>query len=238
MRTSILALGAAALVSAARYPKSYGTLHSARFLPRQEEPAPSPEPSPERCMAREEADHLVDVYAQSITSFSEDLLEMYLSTTFVDISDSINMFIHKPLGAPTFETKEVFIEKQRTGAHFPVDVLSVDAYDCASVALQWVSYFGQAEMPAKGVTVLKTVWEDEMWKMSHIIVEYNALVWLLNMGGSYTWQGKTYTGAEPDATTLPYVYERDGEEPVVPEEPLVEESEESVEDKPAEGKDE
>ncbi|SPO03009.1 uncharacterized protein DNG_05690 [Cephalotrichum gorgonifer] len=254
MRASVLALaGLAAVASASsRYPRSYGAnapafspRHAPRFSgrysrlsTRQEdpvaEPEPVPEPAPERCMTREEADHIVDVYAQSITAFDEELLETYLTDDFVDISDSINMFIHQPLGGPTFDTKPDFIEKQRLGLHFPVDVLSVDAYDCASVALQWVSYFGQADLPAKGLTILKVAWEDERWKMSHIIVEFNALVWLVNMGGSYTWAGETYTGAAPDAGTLPYLYERKGQEPV--EEAPVEEpaKEEPVEEEPVE----
>lgn len=112
-----------------------------RPLPRQEDS----DPEPQRCMTRAEADHLVDVYARSIAAFSGGLLQTYLAKSFVDVSDSINIFIHRPLGPPpppTFESKEVFIEKQRTGAHFPVEVLSV--------ALQWVSYFGRVRLPAKG----------------------------------------------------------------------------------------
>lgn len=236
MKTSAVLLavtGLLGLAEASRYPKHYDALgrhqrpksyrgvgrHNAHRVRQEEEEeeVAEPEPEPLKCMTRAEADHVVDVYAQSITAFDQELLETYLAESFVDISDSINMFIHKPLGAPTFETKDVFIEKQRTGLHFPVDVLAVDAYDCASIALQWVSYFGQPNFPAKGIAILKTVWEDDMWKMSHIIVEYNALVWLLNMGGSYTWAGETYTGKEPDAATLPHQYSPVEEEVAEPE---------------------
>jgi hypothetical protein len=165
----------------------------------------------QKCMTTAEADRLVEVYRDTITEFDEELLTTYLSSKFVDISDSINVFIHKPLLGVTFATKEIFIEKQKYGLHFPIEILSVDARDCATIALQWVAYFGQAKLPAKGLTIMKTVWEDEMWKISHIIVEYNSIVWLLNMGGSYSWEGKTFSGASLDPGILPI----EGAKPVV-----------------------
>jgi len=153
-------------------------------------------------MTREEADFIIDVYRKIIGDFDRELLQKYLSDAFFDTSDSINTFIHKPLGGPTFPTKAVFIEKQEVGAHFAIDILSVDAITCDTVALQWKSTFGEANLPSKGLTIMKMGFEDAIWKIRSIEVEFNALTWLLNMGGSYTWEGVTYTPDSVDPGLL------------------------------------
>ena len=68
-----------------------------------------------------------------------------------------------------------------------------------------------------------------MWRVGQVVVEYNALVLLLSIGGSYTWQGETYTGAEPDAGTLPYLCEKEVDVPAGPGDPAEEPVDESVE---------
>lgn len=158
-------------------------------------------------MTSDEKDFMVEIYRQSIAEFTEELGEKYISKDFVDISDSINTFTHKPLGGPTFPSKEVFLESQLYGPHFPIEILTVDAHDCNTVALQWVASFGAANLPSKGITILKTVWEDDTWKILSIEVEFNALTWLLNMGGSYTWEGKTFTAENPDPALVPQLEE-------------------------------
>ncbi|KAK4442370.1 hypothetical protein QBC34DRAFT_363918 [Podospora aff. communis PSN243] len=189
--TALLALGAVSLAA-----------------PRPDSNLPAPLDDA-KCMTREEADFLIDVYAKVIEQFDRDLLKKYLSDDFFDTSDSINTFIHKPLGGPTFATKAIFIEKQEVGAHFPIEILSVDAVTCDTVALQWKSTFGAANLPSKGITIMKMGFEDAIWKIRSIEVEFNALTWLLNMGGSYTWEDVTYTPenidpalvAKPSTTT-------------------------------------
>jgi hypothetical protein len=156
-----------------------------------------------KCMTPEEAEFMIDIYRQQIAEYTDELGETYISKDFVDISDSINTFIHLPLGGPTFPDKATFLEVQSWNMHFPVEILSVDAIVCNTVALQWKASFGEANLPSKGITILKTVWEDKMWKILSIEVEFNALTWLLNMGGSYTWEGITFSPENIDPAILP-----------------------------------
>ncbi|KAK4156922.1 hypothetical protein C8A00DRAFT_30245, partial [Chaetomidium leptoderma] len=62
------------------------------------------------CMTREEATEIVDIYKRLIANYQPEDCEKYCAAGFVDRSDSINTFIFKPLGEPTFATKEIFME--------------------------------------------------------------------------------------------------------------------------------
>ena len=70
---------------------------------------------------------------------------------------------------------------------------------------------------------MKTVFEDGIWKILEIVVEFNALTWLLNMGGSYEWEGVTYTPTSPDPAILAPPKMRRGTRGVVLEEDQEEE---------------
>jgi hypothetical protein len=155
-----------------------------------------------KCMSSKEATDSVETYRQLIAEYTPELGEKWVASSFVEYSDSINTFIHKKLGTATFPNKQAFMASQAVTPHFPVTILSVDAVQCNTVAIQWKSAFGAANLPAKGITTFKTVFEDDRWKISEINVEFNSVIWLLNMGGSYTWEGKTYTPTSPDATLL------------------------------------
>jgi hypothetical protein len=155
-----------------------------------------------KCMTTKEMEEMVEIYRQIIAEYTPELGEKYIAEDFVDISDTINTFIHLPLGGPTFPNKTDFLEVQSWNQHFPVEILSVDAHQCNTVALQWKASFGEANLPSKGLTIMKTVWEGGMWKISEIVVEFNALTWLLNMGGSYIWEEKTYSPKSPDPAIL------------------------------------
>jgi len=154
------------------------------------------------CMNAAETKEIVEIYRKIIAEYTEPLGEKYIAKDFVDLSDSINTFIHLPLGGPTFPDRATFLDVQSWNMHFPMDILSVDAVQCNTVALQWVSVFGEAKLPSKGLTIMKTVKEDGIWKILEIVVEFNALTWLLNMGGSYEWEGETWTAARPDPAIL------------------------------------
>ena len=156
-----------------------------------------------RCMSAAETEEMIEVYRKIIAEYTEPLGEKYISKDFVDFSDSINTFIHLPLGGPSFPDRANFLDVQSWNMHFPIEILSVDAVQCNTVALQWVASFGDANLPSKGITIMKTVFEDGIWKISKIDVEFNALTWLLNMGGSYEWEGSTWTPTSPDPAILP-----------------------------------
>ncbi len=156
-----------------------------------------------RCMTAKETEEMVEIYRKLIAEYTEELGEKYVAKDFVDVSDSINTFIHLPLGGPTFPDRATFLEVQSWNQHFPIEILSVDAVQCNTVALQWVGAFGEANLPSKGITIFKTLVEDGIWKINEIFVEFNALTWLLNMGGSYEWEDVTYTPKSPDPAILP-----------------------------------
>ncbi|KAK0614743.1 hypothetical protein B0T14DRAFT_499947 [Immersiella caudata] len=157
-----------------------------------------------KCMTAAETTEMVEIYRKLIAEYTEELGEKYVHADFVDYSDSINTFIHLPLGGPSFPDRATFLDVQSWNMHFPMKILSVDAVQCNTVALQWQSQFGDANLPSKGLTIMKTLYNAEAghWQVQEIIVEFNALTWLLNMGGSYEWEGETWTPERPDPSIL------------------------------------
>ncbi|KAL1866444.1 hypothetical protein VTK73DRAFT_4701 [Phialemonium thermophilum] len=155
------------------------------------------------CLTRDEAKNLVDVYQRLIANYSDADCEKYCSEDFEDWSDSINTFLNQPLGEPTFGSKKIFMEAQNSNPPFPLVVDSIDAVDCTKIALRWHATFGEANLPSKGITVLDTTKTSGDWQISRIYVEFNALTWLRDMGGSYDWEGSTYGPEAPSASPSP-----------------------------------
>ncbi|KAJ9133993.1 hypothetical protein NKR23_g10428 [Pleurostoma richardsiae] len=145
--------------------------------------------TPKDCLTRDEAQSIVDVYQRLIANYTSDDCDKYCADEFVDVSDSINTFLNQPLGGPTFATKEIFMEAQTYNPPFPLVVESVDAVDCDVIALQWHAAFGEANKTSKGITILHNTKEKGYWQIKDIYVEFNSLTWLLDMGGSYVWEG-------------------------------------------------
>ncbi len=141
------------------------------------------------CMTRDEAKSIVDIYARLISNYKAEDCEKYCASDFVDRSDSINTFIFKPLGEPTFATKEIFMTAQESNPPFPVVIDSIDAVDCEAVALRWHATFGAANKPSRGLTIIGTTKREGWWQIKSLDVEFNSLIWLLNMGGTYDWEG-------------------------------------------------
>ena len=173
MRFSALAISAFAS-SAAALP-SLGSLFSRQDV--------------QTCMTRAEAKEIVDIYARLIGNYQPEDCEKYCAEDFVDRSDSINTFIFKPLGEPTFATKKIFMEAQLSNPPFPVVIDSIDAVDCESIGLRWHATFGAANKPSRGITIIGTTKREGWWQIKSLDVEFNSLIWLLNMGGNYTWEG-------------------------------------------------
>ncbi|KAK4116202.1 hypothetical protein N656DRAFT_774405 [Canariomyces notabilis] len=140
------------------------------------------------CMTRAEAKEIVDIYVRLIANYKEEDCIKYCAEDFVDRSDSINTFTFKPLGGPTFATKQIFMEAQAVNMAFPVVLDSIDAVDCESIALRWHATFGAANLPSRGITIIGTTKREGYWQIKSIDVEFNSLIWLLNMGGNYTWE--------------------------------------------------
>ncbi|KAK3355089.1 hypothetical protein B0H65DRAFT_505055 [Neurospora tetraspora] len=124
------------------------------------------------CLTRAEAKEIVDIYVQLIANYTDEVCAKYCASDFVDRSDSINTFIFTPLGQPTFATKEIFMAAQNANPPFPVVVDSIDAVDCEA-----------------GITIIGTTKREGYAQIKSLDVEFNSLIWLLNMGGNYTWEG-------------------------------------------------
>jgi len=141
------------------------------------------------CMKEADAKEMVDAYARLIANYQPADCEKYCADGFVDNSDSINVFLNQPLGGPTFASKKVFMEAQLVNPPFPLVVDSVDAVGCEAIGLQWHATFGEANKPSKGISILHTTKEKGWWQIKQLDVEFNSLIWLVNMGGNYTWEG-------------------------------------------------
>jgi hypothetical protein len=153
----------------------------------------TPRQTPTTCLTKPEATHLVSVYAKLISNYTDADCIQYCAEDFVDISDSINTFLNQPLGGPTFASKSIFMAAQNLNPPFPLVVDSIDAVDCEKIALRWHATFGEAGKPSKGITVLEVTKTSGEWQIRVIDTEFNALTWLLDMGGSYLWEGSLYT---------------------------------------------
>lgn len=141
------------------------------------------------CLTEAEAKDIVDLYVRLIANYKDEDCEKYCADNFVDRSDSINTFIFRPLGEPTFATKKIFMEAQGSNPPFPVVVDGIDAVGCKNIGLRWHATFGAANLPSKGITLIGTTKEKGYWQINSLDLEFNSLIWLLNMGGNYTWEG-------------------------------------------------
>ncbi|KAK0734891.1 hypothetical protein B0T26DRAFT_635356 [Lasiosphaeria miniovina] len=171
MRFSVLALVATAS-SAAAFPSLRSLL-----APRAD------------CLTDADAKELVEAYTRLIANYQDADCIKYCAEEFVDRSDSINTFIFKPLGDPTFATKKIFMEAQASNPPFPLVVDSVDSVSCSVIGLRWHATFGAANLPSRGITLIGATKETGAWQIKSLDVEFNSLIWLLNMGGNYTWEG-------------------------------------------------
>ena len=162
---------------------------AALAAPSAVEPRADADPAPAACMTRAEAADIVDIYKRLIANYKAEDCDKYCASDFVDRSDSINTFIFKPLGEPTFATKAIFMEAQESNPPFPVVIDSIDAVDCEAVALRWHATFGAANKPSRGLTIIGTTKREGWWQIKSLDVEFNSLIWLLNMGGTYDWEG-------------------------------------------------
>jgi len=54
------------------------------------------------------------------------------------------------------------------------------------VAFRWHATFGAANQPSRGIAIIGTrKVANGGWQIKSLDVEFNSLVWLLNVGGSY-----------------------------------------------------
>lgn len=61
---------------------------------------------------------------------------------------------------------------------------------CDEVAVVWDATFGVAQLPVRGITILKGTKDAGFWQIESLDVEFNNIAYLLNIGGSYKMPGQ------------------------------------------------
>lgn len=154
-------------------------------------PVSPPDPVSQRCgpdcLTQNDVTQLVEVYRRLIAAYDQNDL-VYIADNFIEYSDSINTLSGQPLGSPTFPHKAAFNHTQSTFPPFPLKVEGVKAVDCMSIAVTWSGAFGQAAKSVRGVTAIQATRTGggRAWQISRLDVEFNSLMWLNNVGGSFT----------------------------------------------------
>lgn len=139
-----------------------------------------------QCLTSNEVNDAVNTYQQLIANYTESVAQQYLADNFIEYSDSINTFAGIPLGQPTFPSKQAFIAAQASNPPTPLVVQDIKAVQCDTIALTWTATFGEAQESVRGITTLVTTKQSGCWQIQRIDVEFNSLIWLVDIGGSYT----------------------------------------------------
>lgn len=128
---------------------------------------------------------LVDNYAQVVGNYTEALAQSFLSDTFKDTSDSINVLAGIPLGSVTFPSKQAFMASQATQPKIPVVPTGTYAVTRDTVVIRYTQTFG-AGNPVAGIAILGFTCgqDDRQWKLKEINTEFNSLTYFQNIGGS------------------------------------------------------
>jgi len=155
------------------------------------------------CLTKNDAAELADVYKRLIGAFDAADAEKYLTDDFEDVSQSINTFIGKDYGAVTFDKASFITSQSDPQLPQPDIVLQGDPiFTCSKIVLIWEATFG-AGRPARGISVIKAVKNDDLWQMKHWDVEFNSLNWAYDMGGYYCLFGHPFGNAAACGTPTP-----------------------------------
>jgi len=144
------------------------------------------------CITEEIATAIETAWISTLTNFDAAVATNLLYPGLVDFSDSINYIAGIPLGSVTFGSAQAYIGGQ--GAQPPIGftLLSTDAITCdGTIALRWVGAVGNQALPAKGITILKTIKVGPNaevgpngWQLKEIYTEFNSAAWIVDFGGS------------------------------------------------------
>lgn len=139
------------------------------------------------CLSQSDAASLADIYAKLVGAFDKATGDKYLADNFTEYSDSINQLAGIPLGSVTFPTKAAFEAAQLANPAVPIKIDVIEAVQCNKIALSWhAPAWGAKQRPVKGISVVSGTKAAGYWQIDEIKVEFNALAWLEDMGGSYT----------------------------------------------------
>lgn len=159
---------------------SLAVISSALALPQLLSEILSPE-----CLTSDEVNDVVNTYQQLIANYSPSVAQQYIADNFIEYSDSINTLANIPLGSPTFPNKQAFMAAQASNPAIPLEVQDIKAVQCDTIALTWTATFGEANESVRGITTIVTTKQDGCWQIQRIDVEFNSLIWLVNIGGTF-----------------------------------------------------
>lgn len=137
------------------------------------------------CLSDSTARQVAADYASLIGAYTDAKANAMLTDDFSEMSDSINIIAHKPLGSVTFPTKKAFMNEVVHQPAIPVDVTSIDAYSCNVVSLRWTQTFGPPSnpKPAAGISTLFMKKVGDQWRFQKIFTEFNSITYFMNSGG-------------------------------------------------------
>lgn len=166
------------------------------------------------CMTFDQAQTVVNNWAELITSYSDAAADAYVTKAFTDYSESVNTLINTcpqgdaaqplPLLAPTFTNRAEFKEGQGQQPSINFEQLQI-WHTCSAVTARWkTTNTAPASAvpdvkPVIGIFVLETVPVGDAFKIDRAYSEFDAGAWLQNL------QDWGICGASEDAVPNPDV---------------------------------
>jgi len=137
-------------------------------------------PAETSCLGDADVEHLVNGFALLVNStYSPELAADIISPTFNDFSDSINFLTGQTPGLPTFSSKAQFDAGQGGQPPVPMEIISIDAVSCTSVAFRWIAMPGQYAV--KGITIFyasQGAGSSNGWQIQTQFAEFNVAAWV------------------------------------------------------------
>jgi len=136
------------------------------------------------CLCAKDVDTLIDAYLRLLSNYNADDLKYLADDGFYDWSDSINTLAGIPTGTKTFPSKAAFQQHEETQPdHIPITLESKGPYNCDQLSFIW-----DASFPAtvRGITIIGATKTSGDWQIQNINVEFNALNYLTNIGGTWS----------------------------------------------------
>lgn len=142
---------------------------------------------PTKCLTSDSATYLANSFKDLIVAYSQAEADKVLADDLVDYSNSILSLQGLPTtGAPVFPSKAAFEQGQGAQPSVPLNIISIDAFNCENVTFRWNAAF-PAPNSVNGITHLQasnTQGQQDTWQIKTIFTEFDSITWLKAIGGS------------------------------------------------------
>jgi hypothetical protein len=143
-----------------------------------------------KCLCKSDVDVLVGKYKSILNAWKPEYADYIANEGFYDFSQSINTIAGLPDGFAIFPNKTAFVGYESTTPdNIPLTVEKVGPWNCNQIALIWNAKFAKAPVDpnnVRGITILGAKYEDAVWKIGSIDVEFDSIKYNKNLGGSTT----------------------------------------------------